>query len=104
MHANARNTAARKLVALGQQYHPGGVPLQRIRAILEDAGLAFADQFILTGAKGRTTLRLERLVETPLDDAGFLSVIEHEDTPTRLALQWYQMPNGMYEVNAYFSQ
>lgn len=102
MRPNTR-AAEKELVALCRQYH-AGVPLLAISQALEASAIAIAEpDFILCGEEGRTTLALAQITHTPLDTLGTLSVREETSLETQLAVQWYRMPSGRYEVNAYFT-
>lgn len=91
----SRRVAADRLADLCRRRH-AAIPLKIIAEILQDAGVRWAEDFLLCGQEGRASLDLVSLgVAGP---AG-LPVVN-----SVLVLYWLKgLHDGQYEVNAYLS-
>lgn len=72
----------RKLHTLGQRYHKG-LPLAEVSAMLTEEGFSGMSDGVYCGSEGR--------------------VHEQVGPHTWLALSWYRMESGRYEIVAYLS-
>ena len=81
-----RNKIGKMLVGITVGKYYDRIPLQAFSDSLKVFGLEMESDFILCGHEGRTVLGLKGT-----------------DKAVGLALSWYRMPSGRYEVNAYLT-